>query len=184
MEAVGDVNPESPESEGRLTDEPASETSAMRAEMEKFKDLAYRAAAELENYKRRAVKDREEAMSALKEHMVSKMLLIVDGFDLAAAAAANVPEETQKKYTDGYQAIGRQLLSILEAMGLGAIQISINAEFHPEEQEAVMTEEVDGLSTPVVLQVLQKGYRLDGRLIRPARVKVGMPKAKEVSDHE
>ena len=80
-----------------------------------------------------------------------------------------------KKYLNGYQAIGRQIFSALEGMGLSVIQVSADAAFHPGEQEPVLTEEIPGLKDPVVMQVLQKGYRLDGRLIRPVRVKVGMP---------
>lgn len=153
------------------------EKAELKADMEKYKDLAYRAAAELENYKRRVVKEREELSAAAKERFVSRLLPVVDAFELAAASVeTDVPAEIQKKYLDGFQAIGRQLLSVLEGMGLGVIELSADAAFHPGEQEAVLTEEVPGLESPMVLQVLQKGYRLDGRLIRPVRVKVGMPK--------
>ncbi len=187
MKVVGDAKdtPPNPQSPGPVQDAqvndpseaaPSADQSAeLRAEMEKFKDLAYRAAAELENYRRRAAKEREDAVAALKERLVSRMLPIVDGFDLAAEAAANVSDDAQKTYVDGYRAIGRQMLSTLESMGLSVIDIPADAEFHPGEQEAVMTEEVPGLKSPMVLQVLQMGYRLDGRLLRPARVKVGMP---------
>ncbi len=147
------------------------------AELEKFKDLAYRAAAELENYKRRAAKEREEVALFTKERLISKLIPVIDAFDLAAAAVeADVPPDMRKKYLDGFEAIGRQILAALESMGLAVIDAPKDAVFHPGEHEAVMTEDVPGLQEPLVLQVLQKGYRVDGRLIRPVRVKVGMPK--------
>lgn len=147
----------------------------VEAERDKFKDLAYRSAAELENYKRRTAKDREDLAAAMKERFALQLLQITDGLALAnGAAAAGVPEEF-KKYVEGYQAIGRQILAMLERMGLAEVAVPKDAAFHPGEQEAVLTEEVPGLKEPVVLEVLQKGYTLDGRLIRPARVRVGMP---------
>lgn len=164
--------------------EPHDELAAIQAERDTFKDLAYRAAAELENYKRRAAKEREELSAAQKERVVSRILPTLDAFDMATSAVgADVPEEVRKKYLEGYQAIGRQLWSVMESLGVSAIQIAADADFHPGEQEAILTEEVDGLKSPMVLQVMQKGYCLDGRLIRPARVKVGMPKS-EVQEHE
>lgn len=157
-----------------------AETSAADTELEKFKDLAYRAAAELENYKRRALREREDASAAQKERFVARLLPVLDAFDLAELSIdAGVPEEIRKKYLDGYRAIGRQVLSVLEAMGLSAIQLPPDALFHPGEQEAVETEEVPGLDAPMVLHVLQKGYRLDGRLIRPVRVRVGVSTVNE-----
>lgn len=157
----------------------------LRAEMEKFKDLAYRAAAELENYKRRAVREREESAAALKERFVSRMLPVVDAFELAGTSiGSDVPDDVQKKYLDGFRAIGRQILSILEGMGLSRIDLSAESEFHPEEQEAVLTEVVPGLKSPLVLQVLQHGYRLDGRLIRPVRVKVGISETNERGEEQ
>lgn len=162
---------------------PASEPDELTKtlqERDMYKDLAYRAAAEMENYKRRAARDREELSAALKERFVTSILPAVDAFDMAAAAVdRDVPADVRKKYLDGYAAIARQILTSLEGMGLSVIPIPADAAFDPAYQEAVMTEEVAGLKDPIVLQVLQKGYRLDGRLIRPARVKVGMPVSTE-----
>ena len=165
--------------------DPAPDLAQLQEELNKFRELAYRAAAELENYRKRAAKEREELTQSIKERLVSKMIPVIDGFELAAAAIdERVPEEIRKKYIDGYQAIGRQMLTTLESFGLEHILVPADAAFHPGEQEAVLTEEVPGLKEPVVLQVLQKGYRLDGRLIRPARVKVGMPATTTSSNEE
>ena len=180
-----------PEAIENAADQPAvDELSAVRAERDQFKDLAYRAAAELENFKRRAAKEREDLSAAQKERFVSRLLPALDAFEMAAAATeSGVPEDVRKKYLEGYLAIGRQIWAILESAGVSVVETPANAEFHPGEMEAVMTEEVEGLNAPMVLQVMQKGYRMDGRLVRPARVKVGMPRdenagnANEVIDH-
>lgn len=158
-----------------VIDVPEKDVAALQAETDKFRDLAYRAAAELENYRRRAAREREENTAAVKERFVSRMIPVLDAFDLAEAAVdAGATDDVRKKYLDGFLAIGRQLSATLESMGLSVVDIPANAAFDPGEQEAVLTENVAGLKTPMVLEVLQKGYKLDGRLIRPVRVKVGM----------
>ncbi|MBI4179329.1 nucleotide exchange factor GrpE [bacterium] len=146
----------------------------IKTELDKFRDLAYRSAAELENYRRRVAKDQEDLTDSLKERFAAQLVPVLDAFDLAGM---NPPAGTDevKKYIEGYQAIGRQVAAALDRLGVKEIAVSNNAEFRPAEQEAVVTEEVPGLKSPMVLEVLQKGYSLNGRLIRPARVKVGMP---------
>lgn len=176
--------PETQAAQAREPEPPAGDPAAeVRADMEKYKDLAYRAAAELENFKRRSSKEREEAMGAVKERIISRILPIVDALDLAEAAIdPGGTAENQKIYLDGMKAIRRQMTATLESMGVREIELPADAEFHPGEQEAVLTEEVAGLKTPKILQILQKGYRLDGRLIRPVRVKVGMPKSESMEN--
>ena len=175
MESDTQMNTDPVDAESRQSST-SDELAEILAEKDKYKDLAYRAAAEFENYKRRSAREREESAAAMKERFVSRFLQVLDAFELAELAIAEVPADVQKKYLDGYRAIGRQIQTTLEGMGLTVIPVAADAVFNPEEHEAVMTEIVPGLppAATIVIQMLQKGYRLDGRLIRPARVKVGI----------
>jgi molecular chaperone GrpE len=125
-----------------------------------------RALADFQNYKKRVERDREGDQAAMKSDMIKKVLPILD--DLGRALQ-NRP--TEDAWTDGIELIRRKLESILEAEGVKRIEAE-GAFFDPNFHEAISQEPVAGAETGRILEVLQHGYVLGDRVIRPAQVRV------------
>ena len=125
-----------------------------------------RALADFQNYKKRVERDREGDQAAMKSDMIKKVLPILD--DLGRALQ-NRP--TEDAWTDGIELIRRKLESILEAEGVKRIEAQ-GAFFDPNFHEAISQEPVAGAETGRILEVLQHGYVLGDRVIRPAQVRV------------
>ncbi len=158
-----------------------SELDALKRELEEEKaksaDLAdrlLRNQAETENYRKRLLKDKEDAVRYANTSLVKDLLEPIDNFSRALAAADQ--SKNFDGFRDGVKMIEENMLSILKNnWGLEIIE-GENVPFDPNEHEACLMEEVEGLKEDTVTMLLQKGYKLNGRVIRPAKVKVGKPK--------
>jgi molecular chaperone GrpE len=151
--------------------EPADEAARRaREEAAQWKDRCLRAAAELENYKKRAIKERGEAWSRAQADLILRTLDVVD--DLGRVAALDPAQTTAQALHEGVGLVERKLLKVLESVGVERMD-PMGQPFDPNVHEAVMT-----LAAPspeadhTVGGVLQLGYRLNGMLLRPARVAV------------
>jgi molecular chaperone GrpE len=125
-----------------------------------------RAVAEFQNFKKRLERDRETDQAAMKADLIRKMLPILD--DLQRALQSRPPDDT---WFDGIELIQRKLQSILEAEGVKRMEAE-GAVFDPNFHEAISQEPVDGAESGRVVAVVQNGYMLGERVIRPAQVKV------------
>lgn len=135
-----------------------------------WKDRALRAAADLDNYRRRAIRERDEAANRAQTDVLNRVLEVVD--DLARVAHLDPAQTKSEALHDGMLAIERKFQRVLEASGVERVD-PLGAAFDPNVQEAVTTmpapdPEADG----TVGMVFQPGYRLRGTLLRPARVAV------------
>lgn len=129
------------------------------------------AKADLINYRKR--KD-EEVIRMLKysnEDLVKEMLTIIDSFERAIDMDDDNLDDEVSKFLSGFKLIYCNLINTLEKYGVKAID-GINKPFDPAYHQAVMTEKRDGVEAGMVLDVLQKGYLLKDRVIRPAMVRV------------
>jgi molecular chaperone GrpE len=129
-----------------------------------------RLAAEFENYKKRTAREQASLSARATERLVKELLPIVDDLERALQAAE---EHEEAKLEEGVRLVHRQLASALQREGLA--EIETNGKFDPHVHEALLTQpsEADDGS---VIEVLQKGYRLGDRVLRPARVVVAAPK--------
>lgn len=147
------------------------------AELEKanaeLKDQMLRRQAELENYKKRLIRDKEDAIQFSNERLIKDMLGFFDNMERAIAAAKSSGDVDA--LIKGFEMTQDQILSTLDKnWGLKAIQ-SVGQEFDPSRHEACMMTVDESLDKEVVLEEFQKGYMLHGRVIRPAKVKIGKP---------
>ena len=129
-------------------------------------DRLLRLAADFENYKKRAARERQEYVQLANERLLKELLPILDDLERALNAAEQ-HEEAQLE--EGVRLVHRELRDALAKEGL--VEIETDGEFDPHVHEALLTqpsEEDDG----AILQVIQKGYRLGDRVLRPARVVV------------
>ena len=151
--------------------EPAVE-AARRLELEaaEWKDRCLRAAAELENYKKRAIKERTEAGGRAQAELIQRTLDVMD--DLGRVAALDPVQTTAQALHEGVGLVERKLLKAFEGVGLERVDPS-GQRFDPNLHEAVMTLPAPSPEADhMVGTVLQLGYRLNGMLLRPARVAV------------
>ncbi len=141
---------------------------------QKIKDLEealLRKEADLINYRKR--KD-EEVMKMLKyanEDIAKDLLPIVDNFERAISLDDDNLDDELSKFLEGFKMIYCHLTELLNKFEVKAID-GINKPFDPNYHQAVLTEKIDGKDAGVVIEVLQKGYLLKDKVIRPAMVKV------------
>lgn len=132
-------------------------------------DRYLRAAAEFSNARRRAEARADNEVRAAREGILGSFLPVVD--DLSRAVQAVPAEEKNAPWIDGFTLIQRKLETILERQGVVALDTE-GKHFDPTLHQAVIVEAVDGVESGTILQELQKGYLLDGKILRPAMVKV------------
>jgi len=152
-------------SEEDSTDVP--ETSVdLNEEIDHYKSIAQRAQADLVNYRNRASQEIEEAKRAVQFGVISRFISIVDDLE---RAVENAPEGAQTEWTEGVELVLRNLEKALELEGVSQIE-SLGKSFDPREHDALLYEENSDTEDGLILNVIQQGYRLNERIIRPARV--------------
>lgn len=153
---------------------PASESDALKAEVADLKDKLLRAMAEAENIRRRAERDTKDASQYAVASFAREMLAVADNFTRAIAACGDLPADLDPKIKgvfDGVSATERQLLSTLERFGVKAIDTA-DGKFDPHLHQAIA--EVPGSGKPKgsIVNVVQTGFTIGERLLRPAMVTV------------
>jgi len=134
------------------------------------KDSVIRAKAEVDNIRRRAAQDVEKARKFALEKFAAELLPVVDNLE-RAIASINKEDEAQKSISEGVELTLQSFLSGVEKFGVKAIDPQ-DQPFNPELHQAMSMQEVPGVAPNTVIAVMQKGYELNGRLIRPAMVMV------------
>ena len=142
------------------------EIEKIRKERDEYLDGWQRARAELINYKKDELKRFQEMAKFANESVLREIIAVLDSFDLALMAL-----EKDGKAEKGIYLIKAQLEDILKNYGLERMSISIGEKFDPSLHEAVAEVESDKPSGTIIEEI-EKGYFLNGKLIRPARVKI------------
>lgn len=154
--------------------EEASVVEALEAKLKEAQDRHLRAVADLENFKKRAAKDREDIILHTSENLLRELLEVKDHLELALQHAPDVSEV--KGLRDGVDLTLKQMDRFLEKFGVTEIK-SLEEVFNPAYHEAIHQEVRPGARPGTVVHVYQKGYSYRGRLLRAARVTVaGDPK--------
>ncbi|MGH8127354.1 MAG: nucleotide exchange factor GrpE [Gammaproteobacteria bacterium] len=147
---------DSPEAEAR------SELETLRAEAAEHRERALRLAAEMENVRRRSARELETTRRFALERFAAELLPAIDSLELALEAAEAVPE--------GLAMTLKLLRDILARHHIEAVTPAVGDVFDPELHEAMAAQLSVEVAPDRILQVVQKGYRLHDRLLRPARV--------------
>ncbi len=122
--------------------------------------------ADFQNFKRRTEKEKSDIYAFANEKIVKELLDVIDNFERAIAAGAG-----GDKFLEGMEMILKQLLAVLERAGVTEIKC-LGEDFDPNFHNAVMTEDSAQYESGKVIEVLQKGYLLNGRVVRASMVKV------------
>lgn len=158
-------------SRGRAAGAAAEELARVRQELEQLKDRHLRLQADFENHRRRTLKEREETARYGHENLVKDLLATVDNLERAIDHARQSGGGDFQSMLQGVELVQRELLGALAKHGVEPIEPE-GDPFDPNLHEAMAQEEADDVSPGTVVRVLQKGYRLRDRLLRPARVMV------------
>jgi len=146
------------------------ELEALRVENEELIDTLQRVKAEFDNYRKRAARDQESLVARAGERIVKELLPVLDDLERALEAAE---DHEEAKLEEGVKLVHRQLEQLLEREGLAPV--ATDGKFDPHVHEALSTQP-SAAEEGAVIEVLQKGYRLGDRVLRPARVVVAGPK--------
>ena len=148
--------------------------AGLQADLDRFRDLALRSQADFENYKKRAAREKEDAVKYANSSLLQRLVSILDNFELGLAAAKT--ESERSPIYSGMVLVQKQLNDLIEENGLQAIEAE-GKRFDPNLHEAIGHEPSQSPEGTVIRQA-RRGYRFKDRLLRPARVVVSSGPAK------
>ena len=143
------------------------ELQKVKEELESKNDLLLRTAAEFDNYKKRTDRERAGIAEFAKANVIKELLPILDNID----RAAGLEDKTSPDYIKGIELIVKQFEGLAEKLGIKEVA-QVGDGFDPNCHEAVMHIEDETLGENVIAEVLQKGFKIEDTVIRPAMVKV------------
>jgi molecular chaperone GrpE len=160
--------PKQVSSSAAAADVDSEEPAGLQADLDRFRDLALRSQADFENYKKRATREKEEAIKYANSSLLQQLVSILDNFELGLAAAKT--EAPDSAIYSGMVLVQKQLNDLLAENGLEPIEAE-GKKFDPNLHEAIAHEPSE-LPEETVIRQARRGYRLKDRLLRPARVVV------------
>lgn len=145
------------------------EDESLQADLDRFRDLALRSQADFENYKKRAAREKEEAIKYANGALLERLIPIVDNFELGLEAARGAGENSP--VFSGMSIVLKQLMDFLTEHGLQPIDAT-GQKFDPNLHEAIAHEPSKQFPEGVVIRQTRRGYRMKDRLLRPSSVVV------------
>jgi molecular chaperone GrpE len=142
-------------------------TATMQADLDRFRDLALRSQADFDNYKKRAQREKEEAIKYANSSLLERLIPIVDNFELGLTAARGEGESSP--IYSGMNMVLKQLTDFLADNGLQPIDAE-GQKFDPNLHEAIAHEPSAEVAEGTVIRQTRRGYRLKDRLLRPSSV--------------
>jgi molecular chaperone GrpE len=171
--APADGTPPPPSSEP-LGPKEIEELKSLAAKANEHWEQLLRTAADFENFRKRAARERQEAAKYACEPLLLKLIPVLDNFDMALAATNTAVDPNAQSFQAGITMIHQQLKNLLTESGMEEID-ALHKPFDPHWHEAISQQETAEAPEGQVVQQLRKGYRLRDRLLRPATVIVAKP---------
>jgi molecular chaperone GrpE len=168
--AEEDLSLNEPPSQETLIEELKQELAAAEQKAQENWDKAVRTLAEMENLKKRTQKDVEDAHKYALNSFAKELLPVLDSLELGLQAATGDSEEV-KKFREGSELTIKQFETVFTKFNVLTLD-PMGQAFNAEQHQAVLMQEVEGATPNTVVNVFQKGYMLNGRLLRPAMVVV------------
>lgn len=148
---------------------PPTEAPNPQTELERMRDRALRAQADYENFRKRASREKEDAVKYANAVFLDRVIPIVDNFELGLTAAR--ADAGGAAIVAGLEMVARQLQDFLRESGVEAVEAATGTPFDPNVHEAV-SQEASEVAEGAVVRQLRKGFKLRDRLLRPAMVVV------------
>ena len=166
--------------EEQKAEKPADEVAELKNQIQKLesekaemKDQFLRKAADFDNFRKRLIRDKEDAVSFANTSLLTDLIDVLDDFERAEDAARK--SKDFDTLANGVDLIEKRLATLLEKKWGLSKYVPLNEVFDPEKHEALMMTESPDVKEATVAEVFQNGYILHGRVIRHAKVKVSMP---------
>jgi molecular chaperone GrpE len=174
------------QAEGETGEQSAEQTAEQNEEIQEDQNTKYlRLMADFQNYKRRSEKEKSDIYAYANEKLLAELLVVLDNFERAlghstdevdkskdADSTKNIDDSNEaKSFAEGMSMIFKNFKEVLEKAGLEEI-IALGEDFDPNIHNAIMIDANSGYESGKVCDVIQKGYRLNDRVIRPSMVKV------------
>lgn len=150
------------------------ELIAKAAAVEQAQEKLIRLQADFENHRKRLVREKEEFLKFANVGLLEALIPVLDNFDLALLHARQ--DHDPKHIVQGVEMIRKMFGDVLKKQGIEVME-PLNEKFDPHKHEAIAFEETDNKEEGMIVAVIQAGYLLHGRLIRPATVKITKKKA-------
>jgi molecular chaperone GrpE len=150
---------------------PSTEENISKVSTEDFKAKYYYLAAEFDNFKKRSDRERENLLKFGNEKVLSSLISVVDNFDLTVGALRNDNDDKVQNIVKGIDMIRNQFLDVLKQNGLTQVE-SLGKIFDPNFHEAVAQAPAEGKVDQEIITEYQRGYLLNGRLLRASKVVV------------
>jgi molecular chaperone GrpE len=152
-----------------------ADLKAARAEVSEWQDRFLRKAADLENYRKRAEKEKTDSIALAKTSVLIEFLPLVDSCERALKSLGEAPEESANlsQYHDGVKLLYKQLMDILSRMGVVPLETE-GKQFDPHLHDALSREETGDFEDNTIVKELRRGYLFKDRLLRPAQVVVAV----------
>lgn len=164
------------EQEAEKEPSPEKRVEALEKENADLKDQLLRRAADFDNYRKRMIKEKQEAFDYANVALLQDLLESIDNLERTVAAAEGATDA--KSIADGVKMISASLVGMLENKYNLTTYGAAGEAFNPDEHEALRSEPSDDVESPVIKEVYLKGYKLKDRVIRNAKVSVSMPNEK------
>src|SRR5437588_5756532 len=168
-EAKNESGAPEPDAEAQKIFAEENEDDNLQADLDRFRDLALRSQADFENYKKRAAREKDEAIRYANSALLEKLIPIVDNFELGLEAARTEGENSP--VFSGMSMVLKQLMDFLKQNGLQPIDAT-GQKFDPNLHEAIAHEPSDKVAEGTVIRQTRRGYRMKDRLLRPSSVVV------------
>jgi molecular chaperone GrpE len=168
-EVVLEVVEDADATEEQSSEEAMADLVAARAEAEGYLDDLRRLQAEFDNYRKRTMREQSARIASAAQSLVSRLLPVLDNFELAVSHAEQ--SRDFDRMLKGVEMVFGELQDLLSNEGLVGIEAE-GKPFDPERHEAVVAVEEEGVEAGTVIDVIRKGYEFNGRVLRPAMVKV------------
>ncbi len=174
------ANAEEQKTEAPETEKPVDDVAALKEQIQKLeaekaemKDQFLRKAADFDNFRKRLLRDKEDAVSFANTSLLTDLIDVLDDFERAEEAAKK--SKDFDTLANGVDLIEKRLATLLEKKWGLTKYVPLNEAFDPEKHEALMMTESPDVKEATVAEVFQNGYILHDRVIRHAKVKVSMP---------
>ena len=150
----------------------ASEIDILRAERDELQDRFMRALADAENSRKRSERDRREAEQYGGSKLARDLLPVCDNLKRALATAAESPATETMALIEGVELTRRELTNVMTKHGVSPISPAVGEQFDPQQHQAMFEAPLPGTKAGQIIQVMQEGFMLHDRLLRPAQVGV------------
>ncbi len=162
----------------------AARVDELEAKVDALKDRLLRAMADAENTRRRAERDKSDALAFGGAKLAKDLLPVQDNLDRALKAADDGLRETAKDFIEGVELTKREILSAFSKHAIEPVAPELGAKFDPNLHQAMFEAPVPGAKAGTVIEVIQTGFTISGRLLRPALVGVAKAVAEKPQEEK